>query len=185
MSFGSKKKELRYTCLSEAKASHSHRMWAEVSSSTPHLLHKGLLVSPIKWRCLFKVLGPVRRPVTTLDCVLLKDKSLVCTRTRARNQFLSLSLSTTKTLPPCQMPVFQPAFYLLIFCLETPKDGSGPTNFWTETSVASLSVISFPRTPECPRQHWYVNWTTKRETYFQSDRIVPKYVMQPDWDTVR
>jgi hypothetical protein len=29
MSTGSKKKEPRYTCLSEAKASHSKRMWAE------------------------------------------------------------------------------------------------------------------------------------------------------------
>jgi len=76
MSSGSKKKEPRYTCLSEAKVSHSQRMWAEDSSSTPNLLHKGLLVSPIKWRCLLRVLCPVRRPITTLDCVLLKDKSL-------------------------------------------------------------------------------------------------------------
>jgi len=33
MSSGSKKKEPRYVLLSEAKASHSHKMWAEVSSS--------------------------------------------------------------------------------------------------------------------------------------------------------
>jgi len=56
---GSKKKESKYACLSEAKASHSHGMWAEVSSSAPHLLHEGLLVSPIKWRCLLRVLCPV------------------------------------------------------------------------------------------------------------------------------
>ena len=42
-------------------------MWVDVSSCTPHLLHKGLLVSLIKWRFL----------ITTLDCVLLKDKSLL------------------------------------------------------------------------------------------------------------
>jgi dsRNA-specific ribonuclease len=48
MSSGSKKKEPRYTCLSEARASHSQRVWAEVSSPAPHLLHKGLLVNPIK-----------------------------------------------------------------------------------------------------------------------------------------
>ena len=35
MSSGSKKKEPRYTCLSEAKAPRSQRMWAEVSSSAP------------------------------------------------------------------------------------------------------------------------------------------------------
>jgi hypothetical protein len=36
-SSGSKKKEPNYACLSEAKASHSHRMWTEVSSSVPQL----------------------------------------------------------------------------------------------------------------------------------------------------
>ena len=46
MSSGSKKKEPRYACLSEAKASHSQRMWAKVSSSAPHLLHNGLSSSP-------------------------------------------------------------------------------------------------------------------------------------------
>ena len=77
MSSGTKKKESKYACLSEVKASHSQRMWDEVSFSTPHLPHKGILVSPIKWRCFLRVLCPVRRPITTLDCVLLKYKSLV------------------------------------------------------------------------------------------------------------
>ena len=73
----SKRKEPRYTCLSKAKTSRSRRLWAEVSSSAPHLLHKGLLIRDIKWRCLVRVLGPVRRPITTLDCVLLQVKSVV------------------------------------------------------------------------------------------------------------
>jgi len=77
MPFGTKKKEPKYACLSETKASHSQRMWAEVSSSTSHLLHKGILVSLIKWSCLLRVLCQVRRPITTLDCVLLQDKILV------------------------------------------------------------------------------------------------------------
>jgi hypothetical protein len=76
MSSGSKKKQPRYTCLSEAKDSHSQRMWAEVSSSAPHLLHSGLSSSPSRWRCLLRVLSPGRRPVTALDCVLLKDRNL-------------------------------------------------------------------------------------------------------------
>jgi len=75
MSSGSMK-EPRYTCLCEAKASHSQRMWVEVSSSAPHLLHSGLSNSPIRWRCLLRVLCPVRRPVTALQCVLLKDRNL-------------------------------------------------------------------------------------------------------------
>jgi hypothetical protein len=40
ISSGSKKKEPRYVWLSEAKASHSHQMWTEVSSSVPHFLHR-------------------------------------------------------------------------------------------------------------------------------------------------
>jgi hypothetical protein len=76
MSSGSKKEEPRYTYLSDAKASHSQGMWAEVSSSTPHLLHNGLSDSPIRWRCLLRVLCPVRRPVTALNWVLLKDRNL-------------------------------------------------------------------------------------------------------------
>jgi len=48
MSSGYKRKGTRYTCLVEAKASHSQRMWTEGASSSPLLLHKGLLVSPIK-----------------------------------------------------------------------------------------------------------------------------------------
>jgi hypothetical protein len=75
MSSGSEK-EPRYTCLSEARASHSQRMWTEVSSSAPNHLHNGLSASPIRWRCLSRVLGPVRRPVTALDCIQLKDRNL-------------------------------------------------------------------------------------------------------------
>jgi len=75
ISSGSKKKEHRYACLSEAQAPHTYRMWTEVSSSVPHLLQVGLLLNPIKYTYLFRVLWAVRRPVTTLDCVLLKDSN--------------------------------------------------------------------------------------------------------------
>jgi len=76
-SSGSKKKEPRCTCLIETKASHSQRMWAEVSSCTPHVLHEGLLVSPVKWRCLIRVLCPVRRPVMTLGMCPSKGLNLI------------------------------------------------------------------------------------------------------------
>jgi hypothetical protein len=78
-SSGSKEKEPKYACLSEAKASHSHKTWIEVSSSASHLLHKGLQRSPNKCRYLLRVLCPVRRPKTTLDCALLKDSNQVLT----------------------------------------------------------------------------------------------------------
>jgi len=75
ISSGSKKKEPRYAYLSEAKPSQSHRMWTEVSSSVPHFLQVGLLLNIITYRCLLRVLCLVRRPVLTLDCVLLKDSN--------------------------------------------------------------------------------------------------------------
>jgi hypothetical protein len=48
-------------------------MWTEVCSSVPHLLHVGLLLNLITYRCLLRVLWPVSKPVTTVGCVLLKD----------------------------------------------------------------------------------------------------------------
>ena len=76
MSSGCKKEEPRYTWLSEARVSHSQRMRTEVSSSVPHLLRNGLSNSPSRRRCLLRVLCPMRRPVITLDCIMLKDRSL-------------------------------------------------------------------------------------------------------------
>ena len=76
MSSGSRKKESRYAYLSEAIASHSQRMWADISSSASHLLYNGLSDSPNRGKCLLRVLCLVRRPVKALDCILLKERSL-------------------------------------------------------------------------------------------------------------
>jgi hypothetical protein len=75
LSSQSKKKEPRYVRLSEAKASHSHKIWTEVFSSVLHFLQMGLLLSPIICGCLPKVLCPVSRPATTLGYVLLEDSN--------------------------------------------------------------------------------------------------------------
>jgi len=45
-------------------------------------------------------------------CLVKGQQPGLSSRTRAWNQFLSLSLSTTKTSPPCQMLVIHPVFYL-------------------------------------------------------------------------
>ena len=103
----------------ELNQSFTLRVWAEVSSSAPHLL---ILVSPHRWRCLLRLLRLVRRPITTPDCVLLKDRSLVfAVRTRPRNKFSSLSLGTDKTPPFCHMLVMHPAFYLSYILLTDPQ----------------------------------------------------------------
>jgi hypothetical protein len=117
----SKKKEPRYVYLSEAKTSHSHKMWTEVSSLVPHFLQMELLLRPITYKCLLKVLCPVRRSVTTLDCVLLKENN------RALVARLGPEINSRASLCVLQGPLhntkcwfsIQRFIFLLIFCLET------------------------------------------------------------------
>jgi hypothetical protein len=116
----SKKKEPRYTCLSEAKASHSHKMWTEVSSSVLHFLQVGLLLSPIIYKCLLKLLCPVRRLITTLVCVLLKDNNWALVARSGPEINSQACLCTTRTTPQYQMLVFHPALYLSSYIL--PRD---------------------------------------------------------------
>jgi len=128
ISSGSKKKQPRYMCLSEAKASHSPKICTEVSSSVPHFLKLGLLLSLITCRCLLKVLCPVSRPITTLDCVLLKDNNQAPVA-RLRPEFNSRACLCESQGPRhnarCCFSI-QRFIFLLIFCLETPKKGSDP-----------------------------------------------------------
>jgi hypothetical protein len=138
------RKEPKYECLSEAKASHRHRMWSEVSSSAPHFLHSGLSVNPIKWKCLRRVLCPV----TTLYCILLKDRNL----TLAPRQDPDISYRACRWKLPrfcqrlrCWFSSQRPILFLRL-CIETPKASSGPTNSEAEPSLASPSAVSLPLT---------------------------------------
>jgi hypothetical protein len=152
ISFGSKKKEPRYACLSEARASHSQRMWAEVSSFTPHLLHSGLSSSPSRWRHLLKVLCPVRRPVTALDWILLEDRNLALAPRlgpKINSRACLWVLPRLCHLAQCWLTNQQLSLFC-ISCLETPRTGSGPRNLRTEPPLVSSSAISLPRTPACP-----------------------------------
>jgi hypothetical protein len=126
ISSGSKKKEPRCACLSEAKASHSHKMWTKVASSVTHFLQVGLLLSPVTYKCLLKVLRPVRRPITTLDCVLLKDnnRALVANLGPKINYWAYLCvLQGPRHNTKCWLSI-QHFIFLLIFCLQTPNKGS-------------------------------------------------------------
>ena len=127
-------------------------MWTDVSSSVPHFLQVGLLFSSIIYRCLLKVLCPASRPITSLGCVLLRDnnRALVARSGPEINSRASLCVlqgphhSTT-----CWFSI-RHFIFLLIFSLETPSKGFGPTYRWTEPSLANLSAISFLRISTCP-----------------------------------
>jgi len=106
LSCSNKRSQPRYASLSEAKASDSHRMWAEVSSLTAHLLHS----SPSRWRCLLRVLCPLRGTITALDWVLLKDWILALAPGLGPeiSSLSILSLGITKTSPSYPVLVGQP-----------------------------------------------------------------------------
>ena len=53
----------------------------------------------------------------------MSSQAGLCSWTTVQNQFLSLSLSTTKTSPPSQMLVILPALYLSSYIL--PRDPQG------------------------------------------------------------
>jgi len=123
------KEGTRYACLSEPKTSHSHKMWTEVSS-VPHFLQVRLLLSPIIYRCLLKMLCSVSRPITALVCVLLKDNNRVPVARSGTEINSQASLCVLQG--PCHNTrccfSIQRFIFLLIFCLETPNKRSGPTN---------------------------------------------------------
>jgi hypothetical protein len=151
MPSGFKKNKHRYLCLSEARASHSHRTCTEVSSSVPHFLQVGSLLSPITCRCILRVLCPVSRPITALDCVLLKHNSwapMARFGPEINSRAFLCVPQGSRHRARCWFAIHP--FIFLIFCLETPKKGSGTTNRWLEPLLVSLSAISFPFTPECP-----------------------------------
>jgi hypothetical protein len=113
-------------CTRVRPRSPSHKMWTEVSSSVPHSLQVGLLLIPIIYRCLLKVLCPVSRPITTLDCVLLKGNNWVpVARLGPDSQACLCVLQGPRHNARCCFSI-QRFNFLLIFCLETPKKGSGP-----------------------------------------------------------
>jgi len=94
----------------------------------------------------------VRRPVTVLDCVLLKDRNLAL----APRQGPEISSRACLWVLPkphhhtyCWL-TNQCLMALRISCLEAPKASSGPTNFRAEPSLAGSLAISFPGTLACP-----------------------------------
>jgi hypothetical protein len=98
------------------------------------------------------MLCPIRRPITTLDCVLLEDNNwaVVARLGPEINFWACLSvLQGPRHNTKCWLSIRR-FIFLLMFCLETPKIGSGPTNLSTELSLVSLWVISLPHTSACP-----------------------------------
>jgi len=152
MSSGSKKEEPRYACLSEAKSSHSQRMWAKGSFSAPHPLHCELSSGPSGWRCLLRVLCPVRMPVTALDWVLLKDRN-VALAPRQGPKISSWACLWVSPSPRHRIQCWLTNQHVILLCISylgIPRAGSGPRNFRTEPPLTSLFPILLPCTPACP-----------------------------------
>ena len=163
ISFGSKKKEPRLYVWVKPRLGTRTKMWAEVSSSASNLLHKGLLVSPIRWRCLLR-LCPVGRPMTNpgLCCVKVQKPGLRC-QTGAWNQCLRMFLITTKTAPHYQILVihpFYPSFYVL------PRDPHG--------QLRSYKLLK--RTVSCELIHVFISSYLS----MSGDPVQSHYVLERD-----
>jgi len=128
----------------------------EVSSSVPHFLQVGSLLSHIVYRCLLKVLCPVTRPITTLDCVLLKDNDGVFLSRSGPEISSEACLCTTRITLQYQMLVCYPAFYLSSYILpRDPQERLRSIKQLNRTALVSLSTVSshsgMPRDPLQPR----------------------------------
>jgi hypothetical protein len=143
ISLGSKKKEPWWACLSQAKASHSQRIWAEVSSTTPHFLHDGQSCSPSRYRSHLRVLCPVSRPIMALEWVLLKDITLALAPRRGweiNSRACLWVLPRLRHLAHCWLTNQR----LSLSCmsrLKTPRAGSGPKKPRPEPPLASRKRI--------------------------------------------
>ena len=115
MSSGSKKKEPKCTCLSKVKASPSHKTWIEVSSSAPHLLRKGLQLSPIKCRYLLRVLCPGEASNNPRLCLVKENISPVVKR-----QEREANLSPFHPMPRLRMSrSLHPRLRAFVTCIGT------------------------------------------------------------------
>ena len=113
---------------------------------------KGLSYSLFRWRCLLRVLCPVRRPVSALDCVLLKNRNLALAP-RQGSEINSGACLWVSRRPRHYIQCWltnQRLNLLHISCLETSKASPGLIICRTELSLASSSAISLPRTPAYP-----------------------------------
>ena len=94
----------------------------------------------------------VRRPITALDCVLLKDRTLALVP-RLGPKINSRACLWVSQMPRQVAQCWLTNLQLSFFCishLETPRAGSGPRNPIVEPPLASSSAISLPHTPACP-----------------------------------
>jgi hypothetical protein len=102
----------------------------------------GCSFNPITYRCLLRVLCPVRRPVTTLDCVLLKDSNRAFVAglgPEINFRACVWILQWPRHIAKCWLST-QHLMLLLIFCLETPTDGSGLLMCTNNTDLQIMKV---------------------------------------------
>jgi hypothetical protein len=83
------------------------------------------------YSCLLRVLCPVRRLTTTLDCIVLKDISLVLAiglGPEISFQACLCVMVRCRHIATCWLSI-QGFIFLLVICLVTPKARSSPTNW--------------------------------------------------------
>ena len=148
MSSGSEKRGGADTHVWVKSKLHTHRECGQRFHPLLHTYTVDCLTAQLD-EDVFRVLCPVRRPVTALDCVLLKDRNPALAPRQGpeiNSQACLRVLPRTRHHTQCWL-TNQHLVLFLISCLQNPKASSGPTNFRAEPSLANSLMISFPRTP--------------------------------------
>ena len=141
-------------------------------------------------KCLLKVLRPVRRPITTMDCVLLKDNNRALVARSGPEIICRASLCVLhgpRHNTRCWFCI-QRFISLLIFCLETPEKSSGPSNLWTELSceVVGDFISSYPSIDGTPEPVWTLwIWDKPLATTVNGTRISRPSSPRPSHNTDR
>ena len=86
--------------------------------STDHIYSWGYYSA--HYICLLQVLCPLKRPITSLGCVLLRDNNRAPVAKLGPEINSQACLCTTRTTPQYQMLLFHPAFCLSFYIL--PRD---------------------------------------------------------------
>ena len=94
----------------------------------------------------------VRKPTTTLDCVLIKEKSLVSAAglgPEISSRACHRALLRPRHIVKCWLSI-QLFMFFSLFCLETPSRTPQIHQTFKQPFLVSLSAISFPHTQPCP-----------------------------------
>jgi hypothetical protein len=135
-------------------------------------------------RCLLKVLCPAQSHVIIPGCILLEENNLVSAVRRGPEFNFHACFwvpITTCHIVMCWLNN-QPLILCPTFYLDARRVGCCPANWWAEPSLARLSMILFPLSPEClGNQISLTEWWVERSSKTLRHCFSNGYVILTAW----